>query len=275
MVLLTCFALLAAERLTDPAEIVARLATADRANEKLAKQYMFTQRTEERALNRDGSQKSLDSQTEEVIFLYGRPYVRMIERNGKPLEGKEAAKEEEKLRKESAKRAGESADDRARRELKEEKEDQNIRKVIAEVPKSHQLTLESIETVDGREVYRVRAEPRKSYNRRLPPYGFLRKLRGTLWIDCADFQLIKVDAEVVESMSLGLVVAMVSPGTELHFSQTRVNGEVWLPKSASIRLDGRLGLIKKVRRSVDVAWSGFRKFSADSRIVSAAEADPR
>lgn len=275
MLLLPCLLILAADRLTDPVEIVSRLAVADRSNEKIAKQYMFTQRSEERGLNADGSTKSTESRTEEIIFLYGRGYTRLIEKNGKPLEGKDAAKEEEKLQKESARRANESADDRAKRERREEQDDQGMRKVIAEIPKSHELTLEGLEQVDGREVYRVRAEPRKSYNRRLPPYGFLRKLRGTMWIDCTDYQLIKVKAEVVESMSFGLVLAMMSPGTELNFAQTRVNGEVWMPKSASIKLDGRLGVLKKVRRSVDVAWSDFKKFSSDSRIVSAAEAPER
>jgi hypothetical protein len=125
--------------------------------------------------------------------------------------------------------------------------------------------------MDQREVYRISANPRSDYNRRLPPYSILKNLRGTMWVDCTEFQLVKVDADVINNFSLGLVLARISAGTRLQFEQTRVNGEVWLPKFAAAKIDGRLGVFKKVREELETTWQDFRKFSTESRILETSE----
>jgi hypothetical protein len=51
--------------------------------------------------------------------------------------------------------------------------------------------------------------------------------------------------------------------------QARVNQEVWLPKSVTIRASARLMLIKGLRREVIVTFSDYKKFQVDSRVVSA------
>jgi hypothetical protein len=48
---------------------------------------------------------------------------------------------------------------------------------------------------------------------------------------------------------------------------------LWLPRYATAKIDGRVGVFKKVRSEAEVRWKDFRKFSADSRVV-AADATP-
>ncbi|HEX5431103.1 MAG TPA: hypothetical protein VFW83_04000, partial [Bryobacteraceae bacterium] len=53
----------------------------------------------------------------------------------------------------------------------------------------------------------------------------------------------------------------------VQFEQTRVNDEVWLPASATIRADGRVALFKHIRSELDLRFQNYRKFEADSHLV--------
>lgn len=269
--LVPLFLLLAADRLTDPVEIVRKLATADRRNREVARQYTFISRSEERELDDRGKVTKTESTTKEVTFLHGRYYARKVARNDKPLTAAEAAKEDEKLRKEAAKRERESRDENSKLAQEQAKQQEQFRKLIDEIVKAYELKLEGIDQIDQREVYRISANPRGDYNRRMPPYSILKNLRGQMWVDCSEFQLVKVEADVVDNFSLGLVLARISAGTRLHFEQTRVNGEVWLPKFAAAKIDGRFGVFKKVRQESETTWKDFRKFSTESRIIETSE----
>jgi len=204
-----------------------------------------------------------------VLSLYGRYYSKTIAKNDKPFSAKEAAKEEEKLRKESEKRARESRDENGKLAKEQAKQREELRKLVTEIGKAYNLALRGVERLDGRDVYKIAATPRPGYSRKLLPYSMLPKMRGTMWIDAEEYQLVRIDAEVIETISFGLILARFGPGTRLFFEQTRVNGEVWLPRYAAAKVDGRIGMLKKVRNEAEVRWKDFRKFSADSRVVAA------
>lgn len=273
--MLLAMALLAAavpERISDPVEIVKRLATADRRSREVMSQYTYVERTEDRELDADGRVTKNESKTSDVFYLFGRRYKRVTHRDGKPLEGKQAEKEEERFQKELDKRQKEPEEAREKLAKEDAKQREELRKLVDEIVKAYHLTLEGTDRIDGREAYRITAEPRPDYRRRTLPYSVLSRLRGKMWIDAAEFQMVKAEAEVIETVSFGLILARLSPGTRLHFEQTRVNSEIWLPKRASIYLDGRLGLVKKVRGDSRTEWSNYRKFSTDSRVVDVATA---
>jgi len=54
----------------------------------------------------------------------------------------------------------------------------------------------------------------------------------------------------------------------VHLEYTLINGEVWLPKSMTFSVSARVALLKGIRMEGDSAFSGYKKFSVDSRIVS-------
>ena len=56
----------------------------------------------------------------------------------------------------------------------------------------------------------------------------------------------------------------------MQFEQIRVNDEIWLPKQLTVRANAR-ALLKHVSFDVNVAFSDFRKYQSDSRIVSTSE----
>ena len=113
------------------------------------------------------------------------------------------------------------------------------------------------------------ATPRAGY--RGKEHGALSQMRGKLWIDKNDYRWVKAEAETLDTISFGLFIARLAPGSRLMFEQVRVNNEVWLPKRVAVSATARLGLIKKLNVEEETTWSNYRKFQTDSRVTSTAE----
>jgi hypothetical protein len=241
----------------DATEIVRRSVNQDLQNFDRLQNYTFLEKTEERRLEKNGSVKSTKSETEEVLILAGRPYYRLVARDGKPLSEKEARKEQEKLDKEMAKRLKESEKDKAKR-AKERAEE---RRFVAEIPEAFDLTLAGEELVDGLPVWKIQAEPKRGFKPKDGRAKIFKNVRATVWIDQAEYQWVKADIEVIDTISWGLFVLRIPPGARISFTQTRVNEEVWLPKELHVRADARLGLVRTLRAALDVTYWDYRKFT--------------
>ncbi len=77
-----------------------------------------------------------------------------------------------------------------------------------------------------------------------------------------------VGGYLLGSIPFGLVLARLAKGSKIFFEQTRVNGEVWMPKEFRLDFDARVALVKRFLGDQVVTFSDFRKFQAESRIVS-------
>jgi hypothetical protein len=109
------------------------VADKDIENEKQERDYTFIDREVENKLDGKGQIKSTEVKTYEILAIYGAPVRRLIEKDDKPLDAKQAAKEEEKIQKVIDKRKNESDEDRKKREEKEVKEREDGRKFVREV----------------------------------------------------------------------------------------------------------------------------------------------
>src|ERR1700740_1493900 len=98
------------------------VADKDIENEKRQHDYTYMDREVEHKLDGKGQTKSTEVKTSEILEIYGAPVQRLIEKNGKPLDAKESAKEEEKIQKIIDKRKNESEEARQKREEKTGKE---------------------------------------------------------------------------------------------------------------------------------------------------------
>jgi hypothetical protein len=79
---------------------------------------------------------------------------------------------------------------------------------------------------------------------------------------------VKAEGEAIDTLSFGFFLFRVAPGATVSFEQTSVNGEVWLPSRISVRAEARIAILKKMRAEVDITYREYRKFQADSKIVS-------
>jgi hypothetical protein len=236
------------------------------------KNYTFTRRTDQHELSSDGAVKSSKSETEEVLFLYGQPYAKLIRRNDQPLSATEAAKVERKLTDTMQKRSHESAADREKRLLEWQKRHEEEHSFLLEVPEAYDFRLLGEETIDGRPAYVLGGEPRSNFHAKVNAARLLPKVRPKIWIDKKEFQWLKLEAEVTDAIGWGAFLLRLHPGAHIELEQTLVNNELWLPLHARFTFDARIALFKEVRADVDVQFSDYKKFRSDSRVISVGEA---
>ena len=247
----------------DAKEIIRKSVDHDLINYERLKNYTYTERDVTRSFDKQGTLKKTEIEAYEVLILGGRDYEKLISRDDKPLPEKDARKEQEKMDKEQDRREHESGSEKARLE----KERREERKFLDEVPEEFIFTLVGEENVSGKPAWVITAEPKPGYRPHDRLAKAIAKMSGKIWIDKGEYQWVKVDAHAVEAMSFGFGLFKIEPGATLHFEQTRINDEIWLPASADIRADARL-LFKHYRDDIEMKFSGYKKFQTDSRLVT-------
>ncbi len=241
------------------------VAEKDLANQKQVRDYTYIARQVQNKLDSKGQTKSTEVKTYEVLEIYGEQVQRLIAKDDKPLEGKDAAKEEEKIQKIIDKRKNESEQDRRKREEKEVKEREDSRKFVREVADTYDFTMLGTELVGGREAWVFQGEPRPGFQPHMKESKFLSKFHGRVWIDKSDLQMAKLDVEALDTV--GWVLARVHKGTRFMIEQTRVNEEVWLPRYLTFKVDARFALLKGIRLGGEETFHDYKKFRTSSKIV--------
>ena len=261
--------LLVAQNAPDAREIVRRSVNLDQKNEALARNYTFLERDETRVLDRSGKpKKAPEIRTYDVTLLEGSPYRRLVARDDKPLSPQEERKEQEKLRKSIEERRKETPQERQRRISEWERKREHQHAPFQEIPDAFDLRLAGEETLDGRDVYVIAATPKPGYKPKLAAAAYFPKIKGKLWIDKQDSQWVKGEIETLDTVSFGGILVRLARGSHATFEQAHVNGEVWLPQRFSVYLSARLLLVAGARAQVEIAFSNYRKFQADSRLVT-------
>ncbi len=250
-------------RADDATSIVLRSLDRDWTNFEHLKNYTYNERAETREYDKKGKLKSTEIETNEIMILGGRHYGRLIARDDKPLSEKQARKEQEKLDKELAKRQNMSAADKA----KLDKERAEERKILREIPEAFTLRLVGEETISDKPAWVIDATPKPGFHPKESRAKLLSKIHGKIWIDKAEYQWVKAEGEVIDTLSFGFGMFRIAPGGSIHFEQARVNQEVWLPSRVTIRGDARVALLKKLHGEVDITYRDYKKFQTESRIV--------
>ena len=209
-------------------------------------------------------------ETHDITVLEGSPYRRLVARDDKPLPPKDERKEEEKLRKITAERRKETAAQREKRLADYDRKREQERAAWREVVDAFDFRLAGEDHREGRDQYVIEAVPHPGYKPRTRDAGFFPKVKGKIWIDKQDYHWARVEAEVIDTISFGAFLVRLAKGSHLEADQTRVNGEVWLPKRMEAEASARVALLKKFRGRIEITYSDYKKFQTDSRIVSVA-----
>jgi hypothetical protein len=251
----------------DAREIIRQSVSKDMVNWSLLRNYTYIEKTTGQELDRRGRVKKTSSETAEVRILCGAPYRRVIEKQGQAL----SARDERRVEARMDKLAVEDSKECAKRQAMMEKRRLKEREFLKDIPDAFQFRLLGIEKIDGKDAYAIAAEPRPEYRFSGDRGRFLGKIHGRIWIDKAELQWVKVDAETTDTISFGLFLFRLHKGAHLQFDQARVNDEIWLPRHIHVDATGRAGLVLAGGIAEDVRFDNYRKFSADSRIVSTSE----
>lgn len=251
--------------------LIQQVAEKDIENDKKQTNYTYVERQEEHHLDGKGTVKSTESKTSDVMMIYGEQVERLIAKNDKPLSAKEAAKEDKKIQKIIDKRKSETEEERRKRLRSEEKEREHAREFVRDVSEAYNFRLVGIDRIEGRDTYVIDAFPRPDFQPHHKDAKLLTKFRFRVWIDIAEKQWIKLDAECIDTVSWGLFVARIHKGSRVLVETTRVNDEVWLPKHVDVKFGARVAMLKNFNEDIDLTYRDYKKFRTDARIVGVGE----
>jgi hypothetical protein len=223
--------------------------------EKVRENYTYSATVTTQYIDAAGQVKKTETEEQQIFFVNGHPVERTVKKNGQVLSGHSLDKETERMTK-----------------LVEKAE-----KTPSDQP------LEGQEISVGRllKVMDVRNQRRESYRGRsaivfdfvgrrdAQTHGLAedasKKLQGTLWVDEADRQIAHLDAVFNDNFHIGVgIVANVQRGSNFHFDQALVNGEVWLPTGAEGTVQVRVLLVKSYRQHVVERNYDYKRFSVEA-----------
>ena len=252
-------------------ELIRLCAEKNLENDKKLRDYTYVERQEMHHLNGKGEVKSTETETSEVMEIYGEPVQKVVAKNDKPLSPKDAQKEEEKIQKLIDKRKDDSESDRKKRLEKEEKEREEERQFVREVADAYNFKFVGIETLNGRDTYVIDGDPKPEYQPVHKEARILPKMRFRVWIDRADSQVARLDVQCIDTVSFGLFLARLHKGSRVVLENTRVNDEVWLQRHVAVKVDARIALLKDFNVDVDITDRDYKKFRTDTKIVPIGE----
>ena len=216
----------------------------------------YVQRDENRRLDSAGRVKSKEIDVSRTILVNGTPFEQLVERNGQPPSVEEEQKQKEKIDK--LKR--ETSEQRAARVREQEEQTLSL---IREVPKAFDFQFAGEEVVNGRPANVLQATPRSS-NHAQGRYGAMfSKVAGKLWVDKQDLGWIKVDGQVIQPFSIGLLLARVLRGSHIMMEQTRVDDRIWMPARVEVRAATKIFFVKSLMIERVLTYSEYRLAEAD------------
>ena len=234
--------------------IIAASVQANAADWKAAPDYSYT----ERDLQPGGGTKAF-----QVMMIDGSPYERLVAVNQKPLPPDQQEQEQKKLDATIAKRQHESQQERADRIAKYQKDRNRDHALMEQLTKAFDFTLIGERKLNGYDVYLLHARPRPGYRPPSMETRVLTGMQGQLWIDKKTSQWVKIEAEVIQPVSIAGFLARVEPGTRFEMEKTPVDNGVWLVKHFSMRARARVLSVFKHNEDEDESYTDYHKASSN------------
>jgi hypothetical protein len=234
----------------------------------LLSQYTYVQKNTEKRLDKSGRVTKTEV---EVFEMYPSleedlSYARLISKNGKPVDPEELEKKDREQQKKVLDRVRKTeqatADEKAKRLAKVAKERREEDESIDEAFALYAISMTGRDVVDGHDAIVLEFRARPDFKVKTDAGKFLKKLKGRAWIDERDRELIRIEVDLVDSISIGLgLLAKLSPGAHATFQRRLVNNEIWLPAEARFTGSARLLLLKGLRMDGAIQYSDYKKFS--------------
>lgn len=191
----------------------------------------------------------------EIEPIKGTPYERLVGKNGGPLTAEEQDTENRKYEKTLKERENESPVVRAARIRKYESD----RAFIEDIPEAYHFKLLGEETVEGRPAWVVQMTSRPDFIPAAPHASMLEHIEGKLWIDKEDVQWAKAEARVIDTISIGWILARIGPGTRFSVQQTRIANGLWMPRRLTIAGVAHVLLFHARTLNEELTYSGYHE----------------
>ena len=233
--------------------------------------YMYVETRREQKLDKAGKPTGESVKMHEsypALPGEGR-WLRLLSEDGRPVPPAELDKADLERRKhveEYARRlAKDPAGERAKQEREHERERRENAASIDDVLRVLDVRIAGRETIDGHDTILVSLTPRRDARPQTRAGRIARNFSGRAWFSEADYELVRVDLEAIDTVSFGFgLLARIHKGSHASFERRKINGEAWLPALASYTVSARVGLVAMMRRTATVEYSNYKRFGVDS-----------
>jgi len=248
-------------------EVRARLQT----DSALQSGYIYVETRREQKLDGRGR---VEQESVKVYESYpGLPgedrWERLISENGRPRAASDLEKELRDRQKKAEAMVLEATDQPAKQQARQQREYATRRRefdaMLDDLFLVYNIRMERRELLDGHDTIMFSLTPRREAKPRTREGSQMRAFAVRAWISESDRELVRVDAEAIDTLSMGFgLLARLHKGAKLSFLRTKVNDEVWLPSRVSYSGSARVGLVAVLRRIGMSEFSDYRKFSVDT-----------
>ena len=231
----------------------------------------FTYTLERRAYNVNfvGKVTNGDIRTYEVVpspFEPGRNWRRLVAVNGVRLSPEQLRRDEAKGRQEAdARRRAREAETppaRARRLQREAQDQQRERERLGDIERVFQFAAAPDEVVGGEPLAVFLMTPRVGAETRSDAGRHLEKLRGRIWVDRSEAQLVKAEFETTADITVGLgVIGRVGSGSRMLYRRGRAADGTWLPVEMRFEGGGRTLMLIPFHLETWAKYTDFRPMS--------------
>jgi hypothetical protein len=224
--------------------------------DKVREAYTYTSVETTQDIDSSGQVKKTETQEFEEFFVNGHLIRRMVKKDGKPLSENDQQKETERVTK-----------------LVEKAE---------KTPSGQPLDSQSISVSRVLEIMDERNPRRETYRGRpaivfdfvgrkdAKTHGLAedasKKLHGSVWIDEADRQVAHLEVTFNDTFRVaGGLFASIEKGSNFHFDQAPVNGEIWLPTGGEGSVQARVLLLKNYRQRFAEHDYDYKRFRVEAQ----------
>jgi len=240
-------------------------------DQTLQSSYSYVETRRERKV--DGKGRTTDESVKVYENYPGLPgegrYERLISENGRPVPRADIEKkdrERQQKAEEYAKRLTVQPEkERARQTRDYDNARREMAEVVDDIFRVYDIRMLGREGIDGHDTIRFSLTPRPNADARTSDGRMMRHFSVMAWASETDYELVRLRVEAIDTVGIGLgLLARVSKGARIAFERRKVNGEVWLPASASYSFNARVALLKMMRRDATLEFSNYRKFTVDT-----------
>ena len=248
----------AAAPIPDLGTLMQQVAAHQKELDKIRENYTYRSLTVNQYLDGHGKVTKTESEEDEVFFVRGHEIERVVAKNGKPLSGHDADKEQERVTK-AVEKAQQTPEGQP---VHNGGQTFSVSDMLSVMEVSHPRRV----LYNGRSTLEFDVTGRRDAKAHGLAEGAMKRVAGSIWIDEKDRQVAHLEIRFMDNFRVGGgLLANIQKGSEFHFEQALVNNEIWLPTGAEGTIDARLMLFKGLRQHFTEQDSQYKRFQVETK----------
>jgi hypothetical protein len=244
-------------------------------------EYVYVETRREQKLDSSGraTKETLDVYESYPAMPGEYRWQRQTMKDGRPVSsadlGKQDRERQKKVMEYARKLEREPDKVRAEEQKKRDRERRETEQAVNDALLVYDIKMLGRERIAGYDTIAFSFTPRKNAKPKTREGKVMRHFAGKAWVSETEYEVVRLEAEAIETASFGLgLLARVHKGSKAAFERRKVNGEEWLPASASYTASARVMLVRRLRIGGTMEFSDYRKFTVATDMKVGKPPDP-